>query len=74
MLWAVASSAFVIYLYRKLNAEEDVGAVDPAIGSPASSPGIGPVNTIDVEFDRLNERISALESKLSKAYVRSPRQ
>lgn len=65
MLWAVASSAFVIYLYRKLKAEEDVGAVDPAIGSPASSPGI--VNTIDVESDKLNERISALESKLSKA-------
>ena len=74
MLWAVASSAFVIYLYQKLNTEEDVGAFDPANGSPAGSAGISPVNAIDVEFDRLNERISALESKLSKAEVRSPSQ
>jgi hypothetical protein len=67
MLWAVASSAFVIYLYRKLNAEEAVGAVDPEIGSPISSPGTGQVSAIDAEFDRLNARIRALESKLSKA-------
>jgi hypothetical protein len=67
MLWAIASSAFVIYLYRKLNAEEAVGAIDPAIGNPASSPGTGHVSAIDAEFDRLDERISALESKLSKA-------
>jgi hypothetical protein len=61
MLWAVASSAFVIYLYRKLDAEA-VGAVDPA-----SSPGTGRACALDAEFDRLDARISALESKLSKA-------
>jgi len=67
MLWAVASSAFVIYLYRKLNAEDAVGSVDPAIESPTGSPGTGQVSAVDAELNRLNERISALESKLSKA-------
>lgn len=67
MLWAVASSAFVIYLYRKLNAEDAVGPVDPAIESPTGSPCTSPLNAIDVEFDRLDARIRALESKLSKA-------
>jgi hypothetical protein len=30
MLWALASSAFVIYLYRKLNADEASGPATPA--------------------------------------------
>jgi hypothetical protein len=60
MLWAVASSAFVIYLYRKLDAE-DIGAVDPA-----GSPNTGRASAIDTELDRLEARISALDGKLSK--------
>lgn len=67
MLWAVASSAFVIYLYQKLNAEGAVGSVDPENQSPTGPPGAGKLSAVDAEFNRLNERISALESKLSKA-------
>jgi hypothetical protein len=67
MLWAVASSAFVIYLYRKLNAESTVESVDPESQSPTGPPVAGNLSAVDAEFDTLNERISALESKLSKA-------
>jgi hypothetical protein len=67
MLWAMASSAFVIYLYRKLNAEDAVELVAPEIEGPTGSLGTGQVSAVDAEFNSLNERISALESKLSKA-------
>jgi hypothetical protein len=51
MLWALASSAFVIYLYRKLNAEIVVASDNP------------PAGTLEAELAALNARIAALESK-----------
>ena len=68
MLWALASSAFVIYLYRKLNAEntlETAGAEsEGALSSRTAS--TGHLSAVDAEFAKLNERIGALESRLSK--------
>lgn len=68
MLWALASSAFVICLYRKLNAEdaletansESEGALSPTAATT------GHLSAVDAELAKLNERIGALESKLSK--------
>jgi hypothetical protein len=55
MLWAIASSIVVIYLYRKLNAEN------------ASAPASGgvPGDTIEAEIAALNAQITALESKIT---------
>ena len=47
MLWSLVSSAFVIYLYRTLNAT----AADVAV----------PANAIDAELAKLNSRIDAIE-------------
>lgn len=55
MIWAIASSAFVIYLYRKLNAMPGSEPVKDAI----------PDNLIDVELTKLNGRIDRLESIIS---------
>lgn len=52
MLWAIASSVFVIYLYRKLNAES----------TPA--PASGSADTIEAEIAALNAEIAALERKI----------
>jgi hypothetical protein len=57
MFWAIASSIFVIYLYRKLNAESDL----------ATSPRAAPANTIEAEIAALNAQIATLESKLAGA-------
>jgi hypothetical protein len=48
VLWAIVSSAFVIYLYRKLN------AVPAEVAAPD--------NAIDIELDKINSRIDALEA------------
>lgn len=66
MLWAVASSAFVIYLYRKLNAEKAVGAAAAENGSPIRAASTSPLSAVDAELAKLNDHISALEGKLSK--------
>jgi hypothetical protein len=55
MLWALVSSAYVIYLYRKLNAE---AATPIAVGGP------GPAN-IDAAVDTLDRRLSALDARLT---------
>jgi hypothetical protein len=52
MLWALASSVFVIYLYRTLNAESAPTTAEVAADS------------VEAEIAALNARISALESKL----------
>ncbi len=52
MLWAIVSSAFVIYLYRALNATAGTGTTD----------GAAPANEIDAELVKLNSRIDALEN------------
>jgi hypothetical protein len=62
MLWAIGSSAFVIYLYRKLSSEQNPEAADSA-GSNSSS-------AIELELAKLNERIGSLESRLTKGGAR----
>jgi hypothetical protein len=57
MFWAIASSVFVIYLYRKLNAER----------SPAPE-GI-PADTVEAELAALDARIAALESRIGAAGI-----
>ncbi|MGY4308048.1 hypothetical protein ACVIJ6_005291 [Bradyrhizobium sp. USDA 4369] len=52
MLWAIVSSAFVIYLYRMLNAPS--GAETSAIVTPADA--------IEAELTRLLNRIEAIET------------
>lgn len=54
MLWALASSVFVIYLYRTLNAES------------AAAPADGPADSVEAELAALNARIDALESKVRR--------
>jgi len=53
MLWAIASSVFVIYLYRKLNAQS------------APAPANASTDTIETELAALNAEIAALESKIA---------
>jgi hypothetical protein len=53
MLWAIASSVFVIYLYRKLNARS----------APPS--GSVPAGAIEAEITALNAHIAALENKVA---------
>ena len=55
MLWALLSSAYVIYLYRKLNAESEPQAAATG-GSEARSLG--------AELDKLNQRLASLETRL----------
>jgi hypothetical protein len=52
MLWAIVSSVFVIYLYRKLNATAGAETVEGAV----------PENVVDRELAALDERLDALES------------
>jgi hypothetical protein len=51
MLWAIVSSVFVIYLYRKLNAT-----------AGADADGVEVSNPIDTELAKLNGRIKSLEN------------
>jgi hypothetical protein len=51
MLWAIGSSAFVIYLYRSLNATS---------GAKAGG-GESPADAIDAELAKLDSRIDAIE-------------
>jgi hypothetical protein len=50
MLWAMISSAFVIYLYRTLNVADPTTATEPAVSADALS----------AELATLNGRIDAL--------------
>jgi hypothetical protein len=54
MLWALASSVFIIYVYRKLNAE--------SVPAPDSSPA----NSVEAELAALDARIAALERKIGR--------
>lgn len=56
MLWSLISSAYIIYLYRKLKAEQEPQTTEPG-GSEASSLG--------AELDRLNQRLESLEARLA---------
>lgn len=58
MLWALISSAFVIYLYRKLNDSRE-----PEAPAPARAPAPG-MPAIDAELAELDDRIGRLESRL----------
>jgi hypothetical protein len=61
MLWALASSAFVIYLYRSINTEN------------ARAPGDAPANTAESEIAALNARISALERAIGPTAIEEKR-
>lgn len=54
MLWAIVSSVFVIYLYRKLNATADGDAAE-----------VGASNPINTELAKLDSSIEALENMVS---------
>jgi hypothetical protein len=56
MLWALLSSAYVIYLYHKLSAEQAPQAAKSAGGETGS---------LDAELDELNQRLSSLEARLA---------
>lgn len=54
MLWALVSSAYIIYLYRKLN----TGTAPPLVaGTPAPA-------SIGAAVDTLDQRLSGLEARL----------
>ena len=55
MLWAIASSIVVIYLYRRLNAES----------ASAPAPGSASDGSIEAEIAALNAQIAALEDKIA---------
>ena len=61
MLWSLISSAYIIYLYRKLKAEQEPQTAEPA-GSASSSLG--------AELDRLDQQLDSLEARL--AGVKAP--
>lgn len=54
MLWALASSAYVIYLYRKLNAADEPQRLDAGAGIPV----------VEAEVAKLHEKIGRLEGRL----------
>jgi hypothetical protein len=58
MLWAIGSSIFVIYLYRKLSGEQD----PQATGSASSNA----VSAMELELAKINEQLSVLEGLLVK--------
>lgn len=55
MFWALVSSVFIIYLYRKLNRER----VKPQ--------GTRQASALKAEWVALNEQITALESQAGRA-------
>jgi hypothetical protein len=55
MLWAIVSSAFVIYLYRKLNAASDGKGAEIA----------APANLVEQELASLDSRLGALEKMVN---------
>jgi hypothetical protein len=57
MLWSLISSAYVIYLYRKLKAEQEPAASE----TERTGGGSG----TDAEIDKLNAQIRALEARLT---------
>jgi hypothetical protein len=55
MLWSLLSSAFVIYLYRKLAAEAEQ---QPTANEPTD---------LGSALDALNQRLASLEGRLTNA-------
>lgn len=56
MLWSLISSAYIIYLYRKLKAEQEPQTTEPA-GSESSS--------LAAELDRIGHQLDSLEARLA---------
>ena len=63
MLWSLISSAYIIFLYRKLNAE---------VGTPPAVSANPPLS-LDAALEALDQRLLALEARLAvrdKATIR----
>jgi hypothetical protein len=56
MLWSLISSAYIVYLYRKLKREREPRAAATS-GNEAASVG--------AELDKLNERLNSIEARLA---------
>ncbi len=54
MLWSLLSSAYIIYLYRKLKAERAPQAAETDV----------PISSVSAELDKLNHRLDSLEARL----------
>jgi hypothetical protein len=54
MLWSLLSSVYVIYLYRKLNAER----------APHAAQSPGDAGALIAEVETLNQRLDAIETRL----------
>lgn len=55
MLWSLISSAYIIYLYRKLKAEQEPQSTEPA----------GEASSVGAELDRLDRQLDSLEARLA---------
>lgn len=56
MLWSLLSSAYIIYLFRKLIAEREPQAAET---------GVVPASGVSAELDKLNQRLDSLEARLA---------
>lgn len=56
MLWSLLSSAYIIYLYRKLKAEREPQAAET---------GAAQSGNVTAELDKLNQRLDSLEARLA---------
>lgn len=62
MLWALVSSAYIFYLYRKLKP----GAEQPQIALPKLSGDLG------TTFDALDRRLASIEARLVERQTKDP--
>ena len=64
MLWSLLSSAYIIYLYRKMKAEREPHAAET---------GMAPPTSVSAELDTLNQRLDSLEARLGSRTQETPR-
>jgi hypothetical protein len=64
MLWSLLSSAYIIYLYRKLRAEREPQAAETAVA---------PATSVSAELDNLNHRLDSIEARLGSRTLETAR-
>jgi hypothetical protein len=57
MLWALVSSAYVVYLYKKLNGAGE----QPSVSKQRETA------SLEADLDALNQRLASLDERLSAA-------